>query len=115
MEPLAGPLSPDSLATDVGRSEHLRSVFAALASAPRLDILHALVGAQSCHVRSGISDIARQTELSRFSASHHLDILRRAGLVSGYREGSRSFHTLNGRTFEYIEDWLYPVLEVCES
>lgn len=58
-----------------------------------------------------ISQLAAMTEMSRFSASRHLSILRDVGLVEAEHIGHRTIHRLNAARFEVLEDWLYPFLE----
>lgn len=53
-----------------------------------------------------ITDIARATELSRFSASRHLAVLVEARLVHCAVNGSSRLHSLCVDTFEMIEDWV---------
>lgn len=57
-----------------------------------------------------ISELALRTELSRFSASRHLHILRRSGLVVAEQNGSRLLHRLSGAALEQIEDWIFPLV-----
>jgi len=42
-----------------------------------------------------VSDIVDQTGVSQPTVSHHLGILREAGLVATRREGKQVFYTLN--------------------
>ena len=42
-----------------------------------------------------VSDVVAQTGVSQPTVSHHLSILREAGLVVSRREGKQIFYTLN--------------------
>ncbi len=42
-----------------------------------------------------VSDVVKQTGVSQPTVSHHLSILRDAGLVNVRRQGKQVFHTLN--------------------
>ncbi|MFK4804339.1 ArsR/SmtB family transcription factor [Microbacterium sp. ZW CA_36] len=101
---------------DVGEfaSDGLEILFAALASRDRLSLMSVLLReAKVDGLRgSSISMLASEAEISRFSASRHLSILRRAGLVEANYSGRRTLHHLNVARLEAMEDWLYPfVLE----
>jgi DNA-binding transcriptional ArsR family regulator len=90
----------------------LELVFAALANQDRLVLMGLLLRAveDGSHSRPSISMLASQAELSRFSASRHLAILRQAGLVEVDHVGHRALHQLNAKRLEAIEDWLYPFI-----
>ena len=87
----------------------LSRTFQALANDDRLALLRALLlqDVEDGAARS-IAGLAAQTDLSRFSASRHLSILRDAGVVVVRRSGHRKLHYLNSRHFTHLEDWLYP-------
>lgn len=85
------------------------ALFAALANADRLAMLAVLSSAQSADRRDhglSIAELATCTEISRFAASRHLAILRRAGLVEARIVGRRALHHLKSASFEKLEDWL---------
>lgn len=90
----------------------LELLFAALANQDRL----ALMGVLLRGVKAGdgrgvsISALASEAEISRFSASRHLSILRSAGLVEVNYAGRRALHHLNVVRLEAVEDWLYPFI-----
>jgi DNA-binding transcriptional ArsR family regulator len=58
-----------------------------------------------------ISRLAASFEISRFSASRHLGILRAAGVLDVQHDGQRALHTLSETAFDGLEDWLYAVLD----
>lgn len=99
---------------DVGEStpEGLEILFAALASRDRLSLMSVLLREAKVDGLRGwsISMLASEAEISRFSASRHLSILRRAGVVKAHHAGRRTVHYLNVERLEAVEDWLYPFI-----
>lgn len=93
-------------------SDGLEMLFAALANRERLSLMRVLLSdAKGDRLRgSSISMLASEAEISRFSASRHLSILRRAGLVEATYAGRRTLHQLNVARLEAVEDWLYPFI-----
>ncbi|MBQ3455237.1 MAG: winged helix-turn-helix transcriptional regulator [Synergistaceae bacterium] len=65
-------------------------VFAKLGDGTRLKILWIL-----CHSRECVSDIAAAINASKAVVSHHLQLLRRSGLVTAEREGQEIHYSLN--------------------
>lgn len=51
-----------------------------------------------------VNDIALQTHLSRPAVSHHLQILKKAGIVKMRRESTRNYYFLDGdpRIFNHL-------------
>lgn len=72
----------------------LVKLFKALGDDNRLRILAALRGRSVC-----VCDLARQIGLSQPTLSHHLKILREAGLVRGEKDGQWTYSTVNEETF----------------
>ncbi|WP_425839987.1 ArsR/SmtB family transcription factor [Microbacterium sp. PA5] len=102
------------------RDGDLDSLFHALANRDRLQLLQVLRAHRADHGdadSSGmpINALAQEAELSRFSASRHLAILRRCGLVTADRVGLSALHSLAPDRFEVIEDWLYPFLDATSA
>jgi DNA-binding transcriptional ArsR family regulator len=93
-------------------ADGLEILFAALASQDRLALMEVLLREARVGGHGGlsISRLAAEAEISRFSASRHLSILRRAGLVAASYAGRRTLHHLNVVRLEAVEDWLYPFL-----
>lgn len=52
-------------------------------------------------------EIADHFEMSKPSVSHHLDLLKQAGLVSSYREGQFIYYSLNTSVVDEIVSWLF--------
>jgi DNA-binding transcriptional ArsR family regulator len=79
----------------------LNNTFAALADPNRQKII-------KCLKRSElpVSEIAKSVNITLATLSHHLDILRRAGLVSSRRDGRQIFYELNMSVAEEIMEGL---------
>lgn len=66
-------------------------VFQALSDPTRLQILNDLKKHEKC-----VSAICRSFEITQPSVSHHLDILKRAGLVKSRKIGREVHYSYNG-------------------
>jgi DNA-binding transcriptional ArsR family regulator len=75
--------------------------FAALADPNRQAILQTLKKGE-CPV----STIAATLDITLATLSHHLDILKRADLISARRSGRQIFYSLNMSVFEEISEAL---------
>ncbi len=53
-----------------------------------------------------ISGVADLLDLTRFSASRHLMILRQAGLVELAKSGTSTLFSLRSETLHALEDWI---------
>lgn len=103
-------------ARGVHGDRNLASVLHALANRERLDLVQAIAAGHLGDGRESpegltISRMAAALEISRFSASRHLGILRAAGVLDVQLDGPRALHTLNETAFDGLEDWLYAVLD----
>lgn len=67
------------------------SVFHALGDKTRLAILAMLKKRECC-----VSEICEPFDMSQPSISHHLDILKRAGLVQSEKRGREVYYRFNG-------------------
>ena len=65
-------------------------LFKALADEIRLKILHALFEREQC-----VSDLMQGLRLAQSHVSHHLKVLKTAGLVSSRRDGHRICYALH--------------------
>lgn len=76
---------------EVGVADQLADIFRALADPTRVQILHMLKAASEpvC-----VCDFTAVFELSQPTVSHHLGKLRQAGLVTSFRKGIWTFHSL---------------------
>lgn len=79
----------------------LSQTFAALADPNRQKIIKCLKKSEL-----PVSEIAKNLNITLATLSHHLDILRRAGLVSSRREGRQIFYELNLSVTEEIVEAL---------
>jgi ArsR family transcriptional regulator len=98
--PPAG-LSPEMLADGVTRD--LVRVFKVLSDATRLRIIYFLLQADELHVRA-LCDLLRQ---SQPAVSHHLALLRVAGLIDSRRQGKHNFYRLLPAGFHQLLDQVY--------
>jgi len=71
--------------------EACTTVFGALADATRLKILELLKRERELCV----SDIASHFDMKQPSISHHLDVLKRAGLVTSEKRGREVYYSFN--------------------
>lgn len=78
----------DELRAEIDRS---REVALAFGSETRLHMIQSMI---SLHSPNGlrVGQITAATNLSRPAVSHHLQILKRAGIVKVRREGTRDFY-----------------------
>ncbi|MFD2918736.1 autorepressor SdpR family transcription factor [Terrimonas rubra] len=79
----------------------MNSVFKALNDATRREILELL---QRQDLSAG--EIVEHFNLSWPSVSHHLDILKQAGLVTSKKEGQYVYYSLNTTVVDEILKWL---------
>ncbi len=71
------------------QADQAASVFSHLCDGTRLCILYLL-----CHCESCVTDIAAAVDMSTPAVSHHLRLLRDAGLITGRRVGKEVLYTL---------------------
>jgi len=75
--------------------------FAALADPNRQSILQTLRAGEQ-----PVAAIAENLNITLATLSHHLDILKRAGLISARRSGRQIFYSLNMSVMEEISESL---------
>lgn len=75
---------------ETGKFSEAAEIFSQLGDTTRLKILWLL-----CHTRECVSDIAAALGVSKAVVSHHLQLLRRSGLVTAEREGQEIHYSLN--------------------
>jgi ArsR family transcriptional regulator, arsenate/arsenite/antimonite-responsive transcriptional repressor len=51
-------------------------------------------------------DIADQFDMSKPSISHHLDLLRQAGLVESVKKGQFIYYSINTSVFDEMVKWM---------
>lgn len=79
----------------------ISKTFAALAEPNRQKILTLLKKREM-----SVTEILAKLEITMPTLSHHLDILKRADLISGRREGQKIKYSLNLSIFEEVLEWL---------
>ena len=80
----------------------LGDAFKALADPSRRRILELLSGGEMT-----AGDIAANFDMAKPSVSHHLNILKSAGLVSDERRGQNIVYCLNLTVFQELVKWFY--------
>lgn len=76
-------------------------ILKALADDVRIEILET-IGLKELNV----NEIAQKTSVSRPTVSHHLQILKRADLVSSRKDGKETFYSVNTYTLTSISQSL---------
>lgn len=80
----------------------MNSVFKALNDKTRRDILELL---RKNDLTAG--EIARHFDFSKPTISHHLDLLKQAGLVISVKKGQFVFYSLNTTVIEDLVKWFF--------
>ena len=89
---------PESLSEDVARD--LVRLFKLLADATRLRIVYFLMQEREFHVRA----LCERLGQSQPAVSHHLSLLRSAGLIEARRAGKHNFYRLLPDGFQEVLD-----------
>ena len=84
----------------------LNQTFAALADPNRQKILQCLKKSEL-----PVSEIAKSVNITLATLSHHLDILRRANLVSSRRDGRQIYYELNMSVAEELMEGLAKIFK----
>ncbi len=79
----------------------MNAIFKALNDETRRDILELL---RKQEMTAG--DIADQFHISKPSISHHLDILKRADLITAEKSGQFIFYSINTTIIEDVLQWI---------
>lgn len=85
-------------------STDLALIFKALGDSTRLDIIRLLNGKELC-----VCDILDAFSLSQPAISHHLKILKQAGLLLDSRQGKWIFYRLNPVVFQEVVQYLHGI------
>ena len=83
----------------------LQGILRAINDANRIRIINLLFEGEKC-----VCDIERQLRISQPLASHHLGVLREAGLVSVRRSGTWAYYSLRREAIEEASDLFMRVL-----
>ena len=78
----------------------MRDTFKALADPTRQEILQLLANG-----RMSAGDIGAQFDMTGATISHHLNILKQAGLIEDFREGKYIYYELNTSVLEDVMGW----------
>ena len=78
-------------------------LFRLLADETRLRVLRLLIEAKECHVRA----LCEKLGQSQPAVSHHLALLRTAGLIECRRQGKHNFYRLALGKFEEVLDAVF--------
>lgn len=88
-----------------GSTAELAMLLGAVANSDRLALIQTIL-VHGCEGGCAVTELADAVGLSRFAASHHLGVLREAGILTRNRRGGYVLHTLRRPAFELIEDWV---------
>ena len=80
----------------------MKNIFRALNDQTRRDIMEFLKGEDKT-----AGEIADQFDFSKPTISHHLDLLKQAGLVLSRKEGQFIYYSLNTTVTDELMVWLY--------
>ena len=78
---------------------NVAEIFKALGDETRLAIVQLLLGKELC-----VCDVLDAFDMSQPAISHHLKILRQAGVVRDSRQGKWIYYSLNPATFKVISE-----------
>ena len=81
-------------------------VFEALSDSTRREILNLLKDGPK-----NAGEIADQFNMTKPSISHHLSILKQAGLIEDERQGQQIIYNLNSTVFQELISWFYSFKE----
>lgn len=81
-------------------------VFKALSDSTRREILNLLKDGPK-----NAGEIADQFNMTKPSISHHLSILKQAGLIEDERQGQQIIYNLNSTVFQELLSWFYSFKE----
>lgn len=91
-----------------------QKAFIALGDETRQLIIIALLESESSGIRVG--EITKRTHLSRPAVSHHLQILKEAGIINMRREGTKNYYYVNCDKTQWKElkdlmNYIYEIVE----
>ncbi len=99
---------PASLRLSAAEADQLASMFKAIANPVRLQMVDLIsrLGGQIC-----VCDIENQFELSQPTISHHLKILRKAGIIDCERRGQWLFYLARQEALTILEQFLSGLMD----
>lgn len=89
---------PDTPVLEAAAATQIADTFKALADPTRVSIVNRLASGEACCV----CDLTDAFELSQPTISHHLRILREAGLVEAERRGTWGYYRLVPEAIEQV-------------
>jgi len=99
-------LDPRKLAVSDNLVNDLVKLFKLLSDETRLRVLYYLTQCRELHVRA----LCELLNESQPAVSHHLALLRVAGLIERRREGKHNFYGLKTRQFSTLLDMLFATM-----
>ncbi|WP_278305714.1 autorepressor SdpR family transcription factor [Caloramator quimbayensis] len=60
-------------------------------------------------------EIAEHFDMTKPSISHHLNLLKQAGLVNDERKGQNIYYSLNTTVFQELIGWFFDIINVKED
>ncbi len=86
--------------------DRFAAAFAALGEPTRLRIMQLLPRQPICEQMYNVVELAEELGLTQPTVSHHLKVLREAGLVKGEKRGLWVHYTLNDDALEQVKELL---------
>jgi len=86
--------------------KQMAQIFKALSDETRLEILVTLVGREMC-----VCDIFDIFKLSQPAISHHLKVLKQAGVLVDSRDGKWIYYSVNPEMLELVQGLLQEVIQ----
>ena len=95
-------LSPASLEMTEADAARLAAMFKAMGNPVRLQIVHMLsrYGGQAC-----VCDVENLFDLSQPTISHHLKVLRQAGLIDSEQRGLWRYYFIRPAALQELRQW----------
>jgi len=90
--------------------KQLAQIFKALSDETRLEIVVTLAGREMC-----VCDILDAFKLSQPAISHHLKVLKQAGVLVDSRDGKWIYYSVNPGVLELVEGLLQEVIKKSET
>ncbi len=94
--------------------KNLVDVFQALGEETRIKILSMLGSKEMC-----VDELIQRLELSQSAVSHHVKVLKNAGLVERRRKGKWTIYCLNPNGLHQLEEgikaWMMSITETTET
>lgn len=83
---------------DLNDVEKILEIFKALSCKTRFDIVVTLIRNKECHV----GEMAEKLKIPQPNISQHLTILKSAGIIEGFRNGTQIFYRVTNKRVEKI-------------